>query len=259
MQRFWSRRHGFLCKAVVLVPLVLIIGFICFFTTRALFPRSRFLSYRVTMKATSLLMIPLVLLLGCGEARDCRHKAMECATGFACEQSEGDWICRPSEGWVGPPPGAPPRTPVENSACRQHKLCLPHALECECDPQGRLLSRTLDKDDDGNPDEKAAYEHNDDGLPVKVTIDLGLDGTDDKQHSYTYDERRNPLTWEFVGLPGGSDPSYKSRLSYRYDESGDLVAEELDEGIDGSVNKRCVYDPPCRPPIPNPSCKRACD
>ena len=35
----------------------------------------------------------IVAVAGCGEGPDCRHKSMECAEGFACEESGGEWLC----------------------------------------------------------------------------------------------------------------------------------------------------------------------
>ena len=209
---------------------------------------------------------------GCSGDVDCRHKGKECADGFTCEEETGAWICQKAEALeskeavpesqgVEQPKQAEPRpmNPTEPAPCPQHRQCGPRALECICDHGGKLLTRTLDKNGDGEADEKAEFRHDQHGRMSEISIDEGLDGTDDKRHSYTYDERGNPLTWEIVGLPGGKEPEYKSRLSYRYDEVGNLAAEELDLGIDESVEKRCTYNSPCPPPIPNPACKRTFD
>jgi len=212
------------------------------------------------------------VVAACSGEIDCRHKTKECAEGFTCEERSGAWVCQKAEASktdeevpepqdVEQPKQAEPapQKKLEPAPCPQHRQCGPKAVECICAPNGRLMSRTLDKDGDGKPDEKAAYRHDEHGRPLAVVIDEGMDGTEDKRHSYTYDDRGNPLTWDVVGLPGGNAPDDKSRLSYRYDQEGNLVAEELDLGIDEKVDKRCKYDPPCPAPIPNPTCKRVCE
>jgi hypothetical protein len=212
--------------------------------------------------------VTVAILSGCVTDLDCRHRSRECAEGFVClELAKDHWECVAREPPVGEQKVERPKRDVATNApaeanalltCPEHRSCVAKASDCVCDSRGRLVSRSIDKNGDEKPDEKATYKHDQEGRPVEVLVDEGIDGVDDKLHAYEYDSRGSPLVWKVIGLPGGNAADEKSSVTYGYDESGKLIAEELDVGLDGAVDKQCKYDPPCPPPIPNPSCKRTC-
>jgi hypothetical protein len=195
------------------------------------------------------------LATACSGEVDCRHKSRECATGFACVESDGGaWQCleRPNEGPSAIPvaKGPPP--------CSEHPLCVPEAVDCICDAQGRFYKRTLDKDGDGKADESARYDYGGGARVKRILVDENLDGVDDKRHKYMYDQRGNPVVWEIYSHHETDRKDSKSRLSYLYDNDGKLTSTVLDIGMNGQIDETCEYDPPCPAPIPNPDCKKTC-
>jgi hypothetical protein len=195
---------------------------------------------------------------------------MECAEGFVCAQGEaGLWECaRPEPEAAAVPhdkeirPEPAPAQAVGEAArrpCPDHPRCAKLALECLCDAKGELVSQTLDRDRDGKGDEKARFQYNQEGFLTFVIVDEGMDGTDDLRHEYGYRGEGIPLFWEITKAPNSANTKPESRLSYIYDEAGSLISESLDLGLDGKIDRGCTYDPPCAPPIPNPSCKPACE
>jgi hypothetical protein len=200
--------------------------------------------------------------VACGGDLDCRHKGMECAEGFACEGgSDGAWQCvkRPAQAAVPKINGGVRRAPdVTGTPCPLHPMCVGLSAECVCGPDQSLLTRTLDRDGDGKPDEKAVYTTDTEGRIVQVIVDEGMDGTSDSQHSYTYDDRGNPLVWQIDRLSKTPADAKDQQLVYVYDEQGNLTQEKLDLDIDGTVDSTCTYSPPCPPPIPNASCRPVC-
>jgi len=227
------------------------------------------------MKKKTVIIPPFTMFLvsvaACGEGGgvvDCRHKSMECAQGFVCAQGEtGRWECAkpepaaaPREEEIRPEPArAPAGGEAATRPCPDHPRCAKLAIECLCDAKGELVSQTLDRDRDGKGDEKARFQYNQEGFLTFVIVDEGMDGKDDLRHEYGYRGEGAPLFWEIRKTPGSANTKPDSRLSYIYDEAGSLVSESLDLGIDGKAERRCLYDPPCAPPIPNPACKAACE
>lgn len=210
----------------------------------------------------------MLLAVSCSGDLDCRHKGAECAEGFSCESgTDGVWQCvkRPTPPAAqrdpngAPPPPAQVRTPAPaETPCPGHPMCVGKPAQCVCGLDGVLLSRTLDRDEDGKPDEKAVYTNDSEGRAVQVIVDVGIDGTPDSQHSYTYNGHGNPLVWRIARLSKASADAKEQELTYVYDEQDNLKQEELDIGIDGSIDSTCTYSPPCPPPIPNTSCKSIC-
>lgn len=227
------------------------------------------------MKTTPIIYVICVvsvLLAGCGDSNDCRNKSKECATGYTCEEGKsGKWDCvKSGEVQPGilsgketkPEPEPEPhftRGPkVATTACKNHFRCSKMALECLCNEKGLLVSQTLDKDGDDKGDEKAVYQYNQEDFLTFVIVDEGMDGTDDLKHEYGYRSEGIPMFWEITRAPNSTNKNPNSRLNYVYDNEGKLILEDFDTGIDNTIDRRCVYDPPCPPPIPNPTCKPVC-
>ena len=225
------------------------------------------------MKTTPIIYIVCVasvLLVACGDNVDCRQQSQECASGFTCEEGKSDkWECVKSEEVkpeVVPDELTPPepkhhfaRGPkVETTACKDHPRCSKMSLECLCNAKKQLVSQTLDKDGDGKGDEKAVYLYNQEDFLTFVIVDEGMDGADDLRHEYGYRGEGIPMFWEITRAPDSTNKKPNSRLTYVYDNEGKLIFEDFDTGIDNTIDRRCVYDPPCPPPIPNPTCKPIC-
>jgi YD repeat-containing protein len=137
-------------------------------------------------------------------------------------------------------------------------MCVGKSAKCFCGPDGNLLTRFLYDDKTGKPVEKAVYENDDKGRPVQVVVDEGMDGSGDTQHSYKYNDRGDPLSWQINRLTkveGQKDQV----VTYVYNAEGNLTQVKADIDINGSVDSTCTYSPPCPPPIPNASCKPVCD
>lgn len=225
------------------------------------------------MKTTPIIYIVFVvsvLLVACGDNTDCRQQSRECATGFTCEEgNSGKWDCVKSEEVkpeVVPDEAAPPepnhhfvRDPkIETTQCKDHPRCSKMALECLCNVKKQLVSRTLDRDGDGTGDEKAVYQYNHRDFLTIVAVDEGMDGTDDQRHEYGYRGEGIPAFWDIFGISDSTNKKPDSRLIYVYDNEDKLILEDFDTGRDGTIDRRCAYDPPCPPPIPNPTCKPVC-
>ena len=211
------------------------------------------------------LIVAALAAASCGGELDCRHKGEECAEGFSCEGGgAGAWQCVKSTAQPAANKGRtdevrpnPPPAPAEEP-CPKHPSCAGLPAECVCGPGGSLLTRILDRDRDGTPDEKATYTNDAEGRPTQVIVDEGMDGSADSQHSYEYNDRGDPLAWQINRLTRTPDGAPDQRLTYEYDAQGRLVKEALDLSIDGTVDSTCTYSPPCAPPIPNPSCRPVC-
>jgi len=212
----------------------------------------------------SWLVAAALAAVSCGGDLDCRNKGEECAEGFACEDgAKGGWQCvkdevqtaaeKPNDAARSAPAPAPAEAP-----CPNHPMCAGISAECLCGPDRSLLTRTLDRDGDGKPDEKAVYTNDAEGRAMQVVVDEGMDGSADSQHSYEYDHRGNPAAWQINRLTKAADGAQDQRLAYVYDSQGNLTQEKLDLGVDGSIDSTCTYSPPCPPPIPNASCKPVC-
>ena len=204
----------------------------------------------------------------CGGDLDCRHKGEECAEGFSCEDGgKGAWRCEKRPAQAAAENAADGKKPARVSApapvpadapCPNHPMCAGMTAECVCGPDGSLLTRTLDRDRDGKPDEKAEYSNDAEGRVVQVIVDEGMDGTPDSQHSYTYNDQGNPLVWQINRLSKAMTNVKDQLLTYEYDVQGNLTQEKVDIGIDKSIDSTCTYSPPCPPPIPNASCRPVC-
>ncbi len=229
------------------------------------------------MKKKILILALLMFAFAACEAEvDCRQKAMECADGFACEEARGgaSWECVKAEppevrskqnpprpeprpqapNGVTPEPGRPPGP----APCMKHPMCGPRATECVCNPAGKIVSRSLDRTGDGKADEKATYDYDGEGHLAAVLVDEGPDGKPDSKHRYEYDVRGNPLVWEILRLDGGAVKEDEQRITYVYDDKGNLTQENVDSKLDGTVDRKCTFDPPCPPPIPNRDCSPVC-
>jgi len=44
------------------------------------------------------------------------------------------------------------------------------------------------------------------------------------------------------------------RITYEYDDDGNLLRWNNDQGADGSIETPCTFSPPCPPPHPNDDC-----
>jgi hypothetical protein len=212
-----------------------------------------------------------VVVAGCGDRADCRHKRMACAEGFACEEKGGEWLCTKEAALpkvvkeaVAPTSAKPkaknfPRAAkVETRECREHRRCSKNALSCRCDAEGRLVEQILDRDKDGEGDEKALFQYNQNDELTFVIVDEGMDGVDDVRHEYGYRSEGVPLFWEIRRSLSSPTKKPNSRLEYSYDGDGKLIRETYDTGADGTPDRVCTYETPCPPPFPNPACKPVC-
>ena len=185
--------------------------------------RARFTTMRFTMRTdVAWLAAASLIAVSCGGDIDCRHKDRECAAGFVCEESSAnDWQCLPKEAAAGadgkgapgkranegkvapapaPDPAAVGAAEPEGTICPEHPMCVGKSAKCFCGPDGNLLTRFLYDDKTGKPVEKAVYENDDKGRPVQVVVDEGMDGSGDTQHSYKYNDRGDPLSWQINRL-----------------------------------------------------------
>jgi len=225
------------------------------------------------MKTTPIICIVCVasvLLVACGDNNDCRNKSKECAAGFTCEEGKsGKWDCVKSaevnpevvpgkETKPEPEPHFTRGPKVATTACKNHPRCSKMALECLCNEKGFLVSQTLDRDGDGKGDEKAVYQYNQEDFLTFVLVDEGMDGNYNLRHEYGYRGEGIPAFWDIIGTSDATDKNPNSRLTYVYDNENKLIFENFDTGRDGTIDRRCAYDPPCPPPIPNPTCKPVC-
>jgi YD repeat-containing protein len=238
---------------------------------------------RFTMRTNAIWLAAASLIAAsCGGDPDCRNKERECAEGFACEErGTNDWQCLPRkapasvEGKVdsekridavqkasapvqSPSPAPAPDPNPAGVICPEHPMCAGKPAKCFCAPNGNLLTRSIDSNEDGKPDEKAVYESDGEGRIVQVVVDEGMDGSADSQHSYKYNDRGDPVMWQINRLTKAGDKKDQV-VTYVYDSQGRLTQEKIDINIDGSIDSTCNYSPPCPPPVPNASCKPVCD
>ncbi|MCK9460997.1 MAG: hypothetical protein M0R80_15285 [Proteobacteria bacterium] len=213
-----------------------------------------------------------LLSVSCGGDLDCRHKGAECAEGFSCEpESDGAWRCakqaaqpaaegapKDARPVTDPDPVSAPAPAPAETPCPDHPMCAGISAQCACGPDGVLLTRTLDRDGDGKPDEKAVYTNDREGRPTQVIVDEGMDGSADSQHSYEYNAHGDPVAWRIDRLSKASAEARNQTIVYVYDDQGNLVREETDLDIDEKIDSTCTYSPPCPPPIPNSRCKPIC-
>jgi len=139
--------------------------------------------------------------------------------------------------------------------CPRHPRCTGKVVVCRCDADANLLLRVLDLDGDGHGDESARFAYDRDGKMTAAIVDEGVDGTEDVRHLYAYDERGLPTVWDVFR----KNKADSRQVHYVYDNEGQLISEELDQGRDGKIDRKCNYDPPCPPPVPNPACKPVCE
>ena len=68
-----------------------------------------------------------------------------------------------------------------------------------------------------------------------------------------WDDSGNLVVHETDGDLGGHGPVADgvadSRQTRTYDDQGNLMIVERDDGADGSLDRRCTYDPPCPPSV----------
>ncbi len=206
------------------------------------------------------------LFMACGDNADCRSKSKECASGFVCEgDRSGRWDCIKSKDDDSSSKEAPVKHyfarvgKEKTTLCIDHSSCTKGTLECLCNEKKQLVSLILDRDGDGKGDEKAIYQYNQNDYLTFIIIDEGMDGIDDLRHEYGYKSADAPTFREIVRNPEVRSKLPNSRVEYRYNNEGNLVFERVDTGIDGIFERRCVYNPPCPPPIPNSKCRPVCN
>ncbi len=239
----------------------------------SLLPWGIFPSRLETMQARIMLVILVLQVgtLGCSRDPDCRHKSRECAAGFRCQRVEsGDWEClpdRPPDANAHPhgeaeEPVPETRPPVDRQtlmdqrkACPRHDQCPQNAVKCTCNGLGWIMTKEIDRDDDGRADERIDLSRDHLGRLIETTVDKGMDGSTDAVHTNSYDQQGN-LVALYTKYPAGQSPNV--RVKCAYDRQGNLLRMEFDEGIDGKLDKVCTFDPPCPPPIPNPKCRKTC-
>jgi hypothetical protein len=196
------------------------------------------------------------LVPGCGDP-DCRQKAAECAEGFACAQVDGGaWGCVPGKA----PKVVEPERPGEKlTRCDGVPACSEKSAECYCDAAKKLRIRRVDKNGDGTADEQTEFKYNPMGLNHLVLTDVGIDGVVDVTSTFQHDDAGRPTISETIHNPDGLIVGPNVRVVLTYDEHGAIVSEETNVGIDDTIDRRCEFDPPCKPPLPNPSCKPRCE
>ena len=59
-------------------------------------------------------------------------------------------------------------------------------------------------------------------------------------------------------LDNDDDRVFDAKVAFEYDPDGALVGFTYDEGMDGTVNSRCRYEPPCKDQDIH-ECHRVCD
>ncbi len=121
---------------------------------------------------------------------------------------------------------------------------------------------------DGRPDFVTDYTYDAAGLLLRKALDVAGNGSVNKVASYTYDDQGRQVAEEIDWLGGfpdgtvdmvtrteydaggrktrtvreGTKPGMAQITSYRYDDAGQLVREETDEGADGSVEGRVRHE-----------------
>jgi hypothetical protein len=114
-----------------------------------------------------------------------------------------------------------------------------------CGEHSELVA-ALDEDGDGRTELTYRYRYGPDGQcrSAEMEADEDGDGEADERSRFDYEEGR------LVVSRYGPDASTGFVLEvWRFEyAAGVLVGSTLDRGGDGSVERRCAYEPPCPPP-----------
>lgn len=121
---------------------------------------------------------------------------------------------------------------------------------CTCNAQGDIV--TWDNvEPDGIADWRARYDYDLVGRRLFQEIDRDVDGIVDSRERFAHSDHStvSELDWD-------ADGTIDDRNYLAYDANGDLILEEWDHDANGTVNRRCTYDPPC--PAPFRDCTDSC-
>lgn len=140
---------------------------------------------------------------------------------------------------------------ITDTPCDDHSDC-PGEGHCFCDDRGNLVRATLDENGDGRPDRQTVMTYDAQNRRTSIEMDVRVDGTVDVRAAYSYDEAEAMTErWD-----RNNNGVFEATEVFDSDEN--LVRSETYDDDDGSLTRRCVYDPPCPSRHGGPGCAEEC-